>query len=275
LPAANPGELEMLRKPHQNVRVSQAPDAPTTSAETRSRAVELEQLDMTRLLDLCLESQCDESLWTEFVRRSRPSIVASVIKSIRRWTNPTNALVEDLVQDTYLKLCYGNFKALRRLRCENQESLHGFLKVVASNVVCDHFRGAYSQKRGRGRKALNLDEAPVVHAGTNRPQDMEQRILLAQIDRCLQYCSASRTLTRDRAIFWLHYKVGLTAKSISRVPSLGLTTKGVESTLGRLTRLVRSQADRQLMQGPTDNDRTRGSLPKPELSEDLTFEHRL
>jgi RNA polymerase sigma-70 factor (ECF subfamily) len=206
------------------------------------------------LLSLCLESQRDESLWTEFVRRSRPSIVASTIKSIRRWTNPSAALVEDLVQDTYLKLCHGNFKALRELECENEESLHGFVKIVASNVVCDHFRGVYSKKRGQGRKALDLDEAQIVHAVGNGPQDMEQRILLAQIDRRLQHCSPSQTLARDRAIFWLYYKAGLTAKSISRLPSLGLTTKGVESTLGRLTRLLRFQAVRQSSQNPVAID---------------------
>jgi RNA polymerase sigma-70 factor (ECF subfamily) len=232
------GKLEMLRKTNQIVCVSPAPAASITSTGP-ARPADLERLNMRRLLSVCLESGRDDRLWTEFVRRSRPLIVASVIKSIRHWTNPRAALVEDLVQDTYLKLCHGNFKALREFECEKDESLLGFLKVVASNVVSDHFRGRYSQKRGQGRQALDLDQAQIVHAGRNGPQDMEKRILLAQIDRCLQHCSASRSLARDSAIFWLYYRVGLTAKSISLLPSVGLTSKGVESTLGRLTGLLR------------------------------------
>jgi RNA polymerase sigma-70 factor (ECF subfamily) len=240
----------MHRKPHQIVRVNPAPAAPTTSTGAGSRAADLEGLDITRLLSLCLESQGDESLWTEFVRRSRPLITASVLKSIRRWTRPNTTLVEDLVQDTYLKLCHGNFKALRKFQFENEDSVYGFLKVVASNVVSDHCRSRHSQKRGCGREALALDHAEVVATDRNRPQDIEQRVLLAQIDRSLNGCSPSRTLVRDRRIFWLHYRVGLTAKNISSLPSVGLTMKGVESALGRLTRLLRSQADRKSLQSP-------------------------
>lgn len=258
----------MLKEPLQMIRVNPAPGAPALSTEASGRAADLEGLDMTRLLSMCLEPRSDDSLWTEFVRRSRPSILASVIRSIRHWTLPTATLVEDLVQDTYLKLCDGNFRALRQLEGVNEESLHAFLKVVASNVVCDHFRGAYSQKRGRGSKALDLCWAQAIAGRTNRPQDMEQRILLAQIDRCLQQLSASRTVVRDRRIFWLYYRVGLTARSIARLPSVGLTVKGVESTLGRLTRLLRSQADRRPLPSPIpalrDWDQT--SAPDKELA---------
>jgi RNA polymerase sigma-70 factor (ECF subfamily) len=42
-------------------------------------------------------------------------------------------------------------------------------------------------------------------------------------------------------IFWLYYEQGMTAKAIAALPSINLTSKGVESAISRLTRLVREQ----------------------------------
>jgi RNA polymerase sigma-70 factor (ECF subfamily) len=44
---------------------------------------------------------------------------------------------------------------------------------------------------------------------------------------------------RDRNLFWLYYRQGLTAEAISRIPAIGLSAKGAESAIGRLTRLLR------------------------------------
>jgi hypothetical protein len=51
-------------------------------------------------------------------------------------------------------------------------------------------------------------------------------------------------LERDRKLFWLYYRVGLTADAIAGLPSIGLSTKGVESSLLRLTRLLRDEIGR-------------------------------
>lgn len=42
-------------------------------------------------------------------------------------------------------------------------------------------------------------------------------------------------------IFWLYYRDGLTTRAISSLPFVGLSTKGVESTIHRLTRMVRNE----------------------------------
>jgi RNA polymerase sigma-70 factor (ECF subfamily) len=41
-------------------------------------------------------------------------------------------------------------------------------------------------------------------------------------------------------IFLLYYRQGLTASEIAALPALGLTTKGVESIIARLTHMIRS-----------------------------------
>jgi RNA polymerase sigma-70 factor (ECF subfamily) len=70
---------------------------------------------------------------------------------------------------------------------------------------------------------------------------MEREVLLKQIDRCLETCSEGADQERDRLIFWLYYQQGMSAKDIAALPTVGLTAKGVESAIFRLTRLVREQ----------------------------------
>ena len=178
----------------------------------------------------------------EFVRRFQPHIARVVVKSIRRWTNPTPNLVDDLVQDTYLKLCANNFRALRDFDCEHENALFGFLKVVASNVVQDHFRGSHSQKRGSGREEEELDQVTLATASSSSfYESAERNILIAEIRQCLESLSSEPNFARDCMIFWLYYQQGLTAKAISELPAIRLTVKGVESTLLRLTRVVREK----------------------------------
>jgi len=199
------------------------------------------QLSAQELVQLCLASQ-DQALWLEFVRRFRPLIFGVVLKTLRRWTTPDPALVDDLIQDTFLKLCTNNCRALRDFDYAHENALYGFLKTVASNVVQDHIRTAYSQKRGSGREEEDFEMAmATVATSTSFADDAHRRILISEIKTCLDRQAHEPNFPRDSAIFWLYYRHGLTAKAISQIPSVGLTTKGVESTLLRLTRMVRAK----------------------------------
>jgi RNA polymerase sigma-70 factor (ECF subfamily) len=155
------------------------------------------------------------------------------LRRLRNGKNPAPHETDDLVQDTLLKLCANNFRALHSFDCQHENALFGFLKVVASNVVQDHFRSSHSQKRGSGREEEELDPACDGHVDVSA----ERNILIGEIHRCLE----SEASERDCMIFWLYYQQGLTAKAISELPAIGLTVKGVESTLLRLTRLVREK----------------------------------
>lgn len=204
----------------------------------------------TRLLDpfrLCMESSDPEIPWTEFSLRSHALIKAVVSQAACRWAKPTSALVEDLVRRTYLKLCTNNFRALRDREFEHDNALYGFIKVVASNVVHDHFRTAYSQKRGCGREADELEQIPFDMACCRcSVEDAATRILLDEIDGCLADRAVDPAFARDHAIFCLYYKDGLTARATSELPSIRLTAKGVEIVLGHLTLFVRLKLNPQV-----------------------------
>jgi RNA polymerase sigma-70 factor (ECF subfamily) len=198
------------------------------------------KLSAQELVSFCLDSQ-DEAGWTEFVRRFQPLIAGVVNRCVCRRVGPSPALVDDLVQETYLKLCANNYKALRDFKFKDEHGFFGFLKVVASRVVEDHFRGSHSQKRGSGREQQDIEEVRTTAPfRSSSPQPAEVAILMGQIERCLTKLALEPNFARDHVIFWLYYHQGLTAKAISQLPGITLSVKGVESTLLRLTRFVKA-----------------------------------
>jgi RNA polymerase sigma-70 factor (ECF subfamily) len=194
------------------------------------------------LIRACAESN-DGAAWEEFVARFHRPVSLSIVRTAYLWGALPQQIVDDLVQETYLKLCADKCRLLRDFASEHPEAVAGYIKTIAINVAHDHFKSLYSKKRGFGRAAESLDEIdPSSASGTvGSPGAMEREILLKQIDQCLGRCLDVSDPERDRLIFWLYYRQGLTAKDISALPGMGLTDKGVESAILRLTRLVRQE----------------------------------
>ena len=200
-----------------------------------------QELSAQELVQLCLD-QNQKAAWEEFVRRYQPVIARVVTRTVRRWAVPSHALVDDLVHDTYLKLIANGLRALREFDFEHENAVFGFLKTVASNVVMDHFRGKSSKKRGGLQEDISLDDAVAFLSSTRASsQQVDREIMIQEIDACLKSQYAEPNFERDYAIFWLYFQHGFTAKAISTLPGVRLKVKGVESTLLRLTKLVRSK----------------------------------
>jgi RNA polymerase sigma-70 factor, ECF subfamily len=198
------------------------------------------KLTAAELIQLCLDAN-DEAAWIEFVRRFGRLIAGVITKRLRRYTGiiPNPSLIDDLTQDTYVKLCANNFRALREFDFQHENALCGFLKVVASNVVDDYIRSSLNQKRDQ-RREVDLDQIGSMTPAKSS-NSVERKIRMEEIKKCLQEQAAQPNFARDYAIFWLYYCDGLTAKEIAERPSIRLTVKGVESTLLRLTRIVRNK----------------------------------
>lgn len=200
----------------------------------RSRPGRFQELSAIQLVRYCLRSG-EQAAWQEFVRRFQPVIASAVIKAVRHWIRPEPSQIDDLVQETYLKLFADDFRPLRKFTCQYENAIFGFLKVVATNVVKDHFRSSYCQKRGNGKLKDDLDYAgDELRLIDQSAKVIERRILISQIEDCLKTEAVDPLFSRNYLIFQLYYEFGLTAEAISRVPQIGLTAKGVENTLARL-----------------------------------------
>ena len=194
------------------------------------------------LIHACAESN-DGAAWEEFVFRFHRPISLSILRIAYQWGGTPQQIVDDLVQETYLKLCADKCRLLRDFAVQHPEAVAGYIKTIAVNVAHDHFKSLHSQKRGSGETSqLMEDVEPQARSGDLGGQAaMEREVLLKQINRCLETCSEGPDQERDRLIFWLYYQQGMSAKAIAALPTVGLTAKGVESAIFRLTRLVREQ----------------------------------
>jgi RNA polymerase sigma-70 factor (ECF subfamily) len=206
------------------------------------------------LIGACAEPE-NECAWEEFVSRFERPITVSVIRAALQWGDHVpRQLLEDLVQETYLKLCSDKCRLLRAFALQYPDSVLGYIKTIAVNVVHDHFKAQNSQKRGAGRVQESVEGVdPQAYNGSiGSPAALERQVLLSQIDACLQVCAGGPDGDRDRLIFWLYYRQGLSAAAIASLPSIKLTAKGVESAILRLTRLVREQIVAQRCQSSTE-----------------------
>jgi RNA polymerase sigma-70 factor, ECF subfamily len=190
------------------------------------------------LIDGCVGG--DAAAWREFIRRYNSVIALTANRVARRCGESSPQIIEDLVQETYLKLCAKNARALRGLRLKHPNSIFGFLKVVAKNVTEDYFK-----KKGNLNSLLApLEEAPE-QAGPGPPglAPAERAFFISQLEGCLLALLPPENRDRDLLIFWLYFRVGLTARQIASLP-LGLTEKGVEAVLHRLVQLLRNRFQR-------------------------------
>jgi len=217
-------------------------NVPGSFGQAMLHHLNLEHLDLNALLQVCLHTG-NEECWTEFIRRSQPVITGAIAQSMRRRGGRiTRHQVDDLAQDTYLKLCANNFRALREFDCTHENALFGFLKVVACNVVHDYFRSCYCRKHGSGKNTVSLNEVDAVKTPTSRVRpEWYREILVHEITRALSARMLEPGFQRDCTIFWLYYRQGLSCNAIAQLACIGLSVKGVESTVHRLTKFVKQR----------------------------------
>lgn len=194
------------------------------------------------LVRACADSN-DSAAWQEFISRFHRPISLSIVRVAQQWGEVAGRVVDDLTQETYLKLCADKCRRLLDFASLHPDATLGYIKTIAANVAHDYFKFENAGKRGAGKIRESLDEASPSSVDEERSftESIECHVLLAQIEQIVEKCSAGPEQERDQMVFWLYYRQGMTAKGIAALPNVGLTAKGVESAIFRLTRLVREQ----------------------------------
>ena len=178
--------------------------------------------------------------WEQFVHAVTPVVALAARRVCAIWGDSSEPTVSEIVQEVFVKLCEDDRRVLREFDDRGHDSFLNLLRTIAATVGTDHFRHASAGKRGGGQRMLPLQpEVQMAHlADARATAAVEQPSLIAQLDNLLllHIKSVSR---RDRNLFWLYYRQGLTTEAISRIPAIGLTHRGVESALIRVTKLLR------------------------------------
>jgi len=211
----------------------------------------------TSVNDLAKACACsaDAAEWAEFLRRCTPLASLVALRISRSWVNhPSPATVHDIVQEIFMKLCEQERRILREFEPRGEDSFLGLLRLVSASVANDYFRRTHSAKRGGKVVTMALAEegSPGPMASVHPTGKLDQEVLLAQLDQKLR--SAPDVICeRDRALFWLYYRQGLTAEEIASLAGAGLTPKGVESALRRVAKWLRGEVEGQKPGNPAES----------------------
>jgi RNA polymerase sigma-70 factor (ECF subfamily) len=211
-------------------------------------------MSAVELIRTCAESD-DSAAWEEFVARFQRPINLSLQRTACQWGKNPAQFVDDLLQETYLKLCADKCRLLLEFAQQHSdEAVLGYIKTIAINVAHDHFKSLHSQKRGAGETDQLLEEFdPAARSGSfGGPEAMDRGVFLQQVHEQLQNCAAGSNQERDCLIFWFYYLQGMTAKAIAALATIKLTAKGVEAVIFRLTRCVREHLGNAGMPNPAE-----------------------
>src|SRR5256885_409102 len=110
------------------------------------------------LVRACAEGS-EGAAWDEFVSRFHRPISLSILRTAYQWGDIPHQIVDDLVQDTYLKLCGGKCRQLLEFAAQHPDAILGYVKAIAVNVAHDHFKSLHSQKRGSGEISQLMEDA--------------------------------------------------------------------------------------------------------------------
>jgi RNA polymerase sigma factor (sigma-70 family) len=195
-------------------------------------------------------------------------ISLTIMRTASLWGEPSRALVEDLVQATYLKLWEDGCRLLRDFAVLHPEAILGYLKKIASNAAHDYFKHGHSQSSGGDQPHVSTSEVdPEAGNGVDGSEDrIAHKVFLNEVDDHLKRSLTGPDQERDRTIFWLYFRQGMSTKEIASLPTIGLGTKGVGSVIERLKQCIRDQ----IVGGSSDSD-PKAATAKSKFSRDLVI----
>ena len=190
-----------------------------------------------------------------FLQRKRVAQIALIA------LGPKMSVSRCLYQSTYVKLWENSCRLLRDFAIQHPDAILGYLKKTAANLTHDYFKHRHNQSSGGDRPHVSTadvepEAGTEVHGSEGR---ISFEILLSEIDDRLKRGLSGPDQERDRMIFWLYFRQGMSTKEIASLPNVGLGMKGVGSVIERLKHYVRDQV---LASHPTLEDGEDGDKSK-------------
>lgn len=207
-----------------------------------SRSTRYSSLSLQDVICLCAGPRDDEA-WNEFVSRVGRSISLTILRTASSWGEPSPSLVEDLAQITYLKLWEGGCRLLRDFAIQHPDAILGYIKRTAVNATHDHFKHERSQSSGGDNPHVSTSDVDPEAGGEahGSEEKIAFEVFLKEIDDHLKHSLTGSDQERDRMIFWLYFRQGMSTKEIASLPAIGLSAKGVGSVIERVKHCVREQ----------------------------------
>lgn len=184
------------------------------------------QAPLVRAWQRCRDTPTDNDAWEELFQRLSPALGGIISRTMWRWGLCERADIDDLVQDTGLKILQLS-RSSRQLP-NDEAKLYCYFKSVAANTALTWIRRRFTEKRNVHETVPLADDLSSLMGDIRPGQSLQLKVLVREVDKLLG-CPP-----RDRDVFWLYYRQGLTAAEIAAIPAIGLSIKGVESLIHRM-----------------------------------------
>jgi RNA polymerase sigma factor (sigma-70 family) len=213
----------------------------------------LKNLSNTELIKRCAQDSSDQSAWTEFYTRFDEHIRLMLVRECRRKHLNANNILEDLVQDVYMRLVQKKCKALWDYKAANDDSIYSYLAVIAHSVVCGYLAREGAQKRRHHESSL---DAPAVSSSAdddlrlidtirndepdpdaNLIRESERQEIEYQLDKVL----TKNTRERDKLIFKLYFNEGFSPVQIAAQCGALLSEKRIGNIITELKKRLAEQ----------------------------------
>lgn len=191
----------------------------------------------------------DAEAWREFCRRY-DGLIRNIVRRMLAHAPVSADIVEDLVQETYVRLTAKNCRALADFRSQGPNSDFGFVKRVAASTVLDHFK----------RNSIPMISFEEIPESIPQEPDLDRALF---VEECFDAATEpGQNRDRDRRIFLLYFRIGLKAREIAALRNIGLETKGVESVIHKTVGAIKKRL--QLKRKPVHNKKAdSGTVEEP------------
>jgi RNA polymerase sigma-70 factor (ECF subfamily) len=235
----------------------------TNGMSSTPRPTRYSSLSLKDVVCLCA-GPCDEAAWEELVLRVGKPISLTIMRTAALWGQASRSVVEDLVQVTYVKLWEDGCRLLRDFAIQHPDAILGYLKKIAANVTHDYYKHGHTQSLGGDKPHVSTSDVDP-EAG-KEIDGSEERIafgvFLNEIDHHLNLSLTGPDWERDRMIFWLYFRQGMSTKEIASLPTIDLGSKGVGSVIERLKHNIRQHILGAGSDSADDEEKEKSKFPR-------------
>ena len=217
--------------------------------------MDISKLDNLSLIGLCARQSKNLKAWREFYNRFDECIWLAIIRECKeklsvRERSQFDQIVQDLVQDVYMRILEKDCKALRTFKGNHEHSVYLYLSTISKNVVRNHLIKMAAQKRPVVDKSIHEEQyissdgrgVPVAeripaYADTEEPYMLED--LENEIDSILDIYLKGKDRERNKIIFKMHFYEECSAEEIARQFNFGLSSKRIGNIISELKQILR------------------------------------
>lgn len=214
------------------------------------------QLSNTELVRFCGQKPLDREAWMTFVQRFDGRIRLVVYRELKNKTKAENdsqlrLILDDLVQEVYVRLFEHQARALREFIGKNENSIYHYLGMIAKNTVLNYLVKRGAQKRQAFEQSLDSFKQYSTHGDflllheAKQPvkNNVEESIqflgLVEEVEAILNKSFKEKKRIRYQLLFRLYFIEGLAVETIQKTFFMELSKKRINNMIAEIKKILK------------------------------------